>query len=142
MSVNQKLTKDKHGKDVDPSLYRSMIGSLLYLIANRPDISFSVGICARYQATPTKSHLKAVKRIIRYVHSNVEYGILYSKESNSHLAGYSDVDLARNIDDRKSTSGGCFHLSNNLVTWYSKKQSSISHSIAGAEYITVGSCCT
>ncbi|XP_039122090.1 uncharacterized mitochondrial protein AtMg00810-like [Dioscorea cayenensis subsp. rotundata] len=68
MSMNQKLTKDKHGKDVDPSLYRSMIGSLLYLIASRPDISFSVGVCARYQATPKESHLKAVKRIIIYVH--------------------------------------------------------------------------
>ncbi|XP_039122097.1 secreted RxLR effector protein 161-like [Dioscorea cayenensis subsp. rotundata] len=116
MSMNQKLTKDKHGKDVGPSLYRSLIGSLLYLTASRPDISFSVGVCARYQATPKESHLKAVKRIIRYVHGTAEYGIWYSKESNSHLAGYSDTDWAGNIDDRKSTSGRCFYLGNNLVT--------------------------
>ncbi|XP_039143972.1 secreted RxLR effector protein 161-like [Dioscorea cayenensis subsp. rotundata] len=142
MSVNQKLTKDKHGKDVDPSLYRSMIGSLLYLTTSRPDISFSIGVCARYQATPMESHLKPVKRIIRYVHSTAKYGIWYSKDSNSHLAGYSDANWEGNIDDRKSTSGGCFYLGNNLVTWYSKKQSSISLSPAKVEYIAPESCRT
>ncbi|XP_039127020.1 secreted RxLR effector protein 161-like [Dioscorea cayenensis subsp. rotundata] len=119
-----------------------MIGSLLYLTASRLDISFSVGVCARYQATPKESHLKAVKRIIRYVHGTTEYGIWYSKDSNSHIVGYSDAYWAGNIDDRKSTSGGCFYLGNNLVTWYSKKQSSISLSTAEAEYIAVESCCT
>ncbi|XP_039119056.1 secreted RxLR effector protein 161-like [Dioscorea cayenensis subsp. rotundata] len=119
-----------------------MIGSLLYLTASRPDISFSVGVCARYQATPKESHLTAVKRIIRYVHGTAEYGIWYSKDSNSHLAGYSDADWAGNIDDRKSTSGGCFYLGNNLVTWYRKKQSSISLSTAEVEYIAAGICCT
>ncbi|XP_039122061.1 secreted RxLR effector protein 161-like [Dioscorea cayenensis subsp. rotundata] len=102
---------------------------------------FSVGVCARYQATQKESHLKAVKRIIRYVHGTAEYGIWYSKDSNSHLAGYSDTDWEGNIDDRKSTSGECFYLSNNLVTWYSKKQISISLSTAEAEYIAAESCC-
>ncbi|XP_039129006.1 putative disease resistance protein RGA3 [Dioscorea cayenensis subsp. rotundata] len=110
MSVNQKLTKDEHGKNVDPSLYRSMIGSLLYLTVSRLDMSFSVGVRIRYQATPKESHSKAIKRIIKYVHGTTEYGIWHSKDSNSHLAGYSDADWARNIDDRKSTSGGCFYL--------------------------------
>ncbi|XP_039134343.1 secreted RxLR effector protein 161-like [Dioscorea cayenensis subsp. rotundata] len=139
MSVNQKLTKDEYGKDVDPSLYRSIIGNLLYLIASRPDISFSVGVCARYQATPKESHLKVVKRIIKYVHGTAEYEICYSKDSNSHLTGYSDADWTGNIDDRERTSGGCFYLGNKLVTWYSKKQSSISLSIAEAKYIAAGS---
>ncbi|XP_039145050.1 secreted RxLR effector protein 161-like [Dioscorea cayenensis subsp. rotundata] len=142
MSVNQKLTKDEHGKDVDPCLYRSKIGSLLYLTASMSDISFSVGVCVRYQAPPKESHLKTVKRIIRYVHGTVEYGIWYSKDYNSHFAGYSDADWAGNIDDRKSTLGGCFYLSKNLVTWYSNKQSSISLSTAKAEYIAARSYCT
>ncbi|XP_039145614.1 secreted RxLR effector protein 161-like [Dioscorea cayenensis subsp. rotundata] len=142
MSVNQKLTKDEHGKNVDPSLYRNMIGSLLYLTSSRPAISFSVGICARYQATPKESHSKAVKRVIIYVHGTAEYGIWYSKDSNSHLADYSDADWARNVDDRKSTSGGCFYPGNNLVIWYRKKQSSIFLSTAEVEYIAAGSCCT
>ncbi|XP_028109845.1 26S proteasome regulatory subunit 7-like [Camellia sinensis] len=76
MSTSLHLSKDSSGIDVDPTLYRSMIGSLLYLIASRPDISFSVGVCARYQASPKKSHLLAVKRIIKYVNETLGYGLL------------------------------------------------------------------
>ncbi|XP_039143995.1 secreted RxLR effector protein 161-like [Dioscorea cayenensis subsp. rotundata] len=134
MGVNEKLSKDEHGNNVDPSLYRSMIGSFLYLTASRPDICFSVGVCARYQALLNQSHLTAVKRIIRYISGTVEFGIWYSSDSNMHLAGYSDADWVSNIDDQKSTSGGCFYLGNNLVTWYRKKQSPISLSTVEAEY--------
>ena len=127
---------------IDPTLFRSMTGSLLYLTANRPDICFSVGVCARYQANPKESHLAAVKRIIRYVNDTTDYGIWFSKDANSGLAGYSDADWAGNVNDRKSTTRGCFYLGNNLVSWYSKKQNSISLSTAKAEYIATGSCCT
>ena len=109
-----------------------MIGSLLYLIASRPDICFSVGVCARYQANPKESHLAAVKRIIRYVNGIADYGIWFSKDTNSGLAGYSDADWARNVDDKKSTTGGYFYLGNSLVSWYSKKQNSISLSTVEA----------
>jgi hypothetical protein len=142
MSTSVKISSDLAGKSVDPSLYRSMIGSLLYLIASRPDISFSVGVCARFQANPKESHLTAVKRIIRYVNDTLSYGIWYSRETNLVVAGYSDADWAGNVDDRKSTSGGCFYVGNNLVAWMSKKQASISLSTAEAEYIAAGSCCT
>ncbi|XP_057444286.1 uncharacterized protein LOC130736472 [Lotus japonicus] len=80
-----KLTKDEKGTDVDPSLYRSMIGSLLYLTASRPDITFAVGVCARYQAEPKTSHLIQVKRIIKYISGTSDYGILYSHNTNSVL---------------------------------------------------------
>jgi hypothetical protein len=106
MSTNVKISSDLAGKPVDPSLYRSMIGSLLYLIASRPDIAFSVGVCARFQANPKESHLTAVKRIIRYVNDTLLYGIWYSRESNLVVTGYFDVDWAGNVDDRKSTSEG------------------------------------
>ena len=142
MGTNEKLSKDDNGVPVDPTLYRSMIGSLLYLTASRPDIAFSVGVCARYQANPKESHVGAVKRIIRYVNGTADYGIWFSKDTNSSLAGYSDADWAGNADDRKSTSGGCFYLGNNLVSWFRKKQNSISLSTAEAEYIAAGSCCT
>ena len=82
-----------------------------------------------------------VKRIIRYTNGTSNYGIWYSRDSNECLAGYSDVDWAGCIDDRKSTLGGCFYLGNNLVSWMSKKQNSISLSTAKAEYIVAGSCC-
>ena len=75
MSPNVKLTINLLGKNVDPSLYRSMIGSLLYLTANRPDISYSVGVCARYQANPKESHMTALKRIIKYVKTTAEFGV-------------------------------------------------------------------
>ncbi|KAL9429358.1 hypothetical protein AB3S75_031220 [Citrus x aurantiifolia] len=142
MSTNAKLIVDDSGSSVDPSLYRSMIGSLLYLTASRPDICFSVGVCARYQANPKESHLATVKRIIRFVTGTVNDGIWYTNDTNSSLAGYSDADWAGNADDRKSTTRGCFYLGNNLVPWHSKKQNSISLFTAEAEYIAAGSCCT
>ncbi|XP_065638060.1 secreted RxLR effector protein 161-like [Quercus suber] len=142
MSPNVKLTVDLLGKSVNPSLYRSMIGSLLYLTASRPDISYSVGVCAKYQANPKKSHMTALKRIIKYVKITAEFGVWYSRDTNGVLAGYSDADWASNADDRKSTSGGCFYVGNNLVSWMSKKQNSNSLSTAEAEYIAAGSRCT
>jgi len=142
MSTSVKISSDLAGKSVDPSLYRSMIGSLLYLTASRPDITFSVGVCACFQANPKESHLTTVKHIIRYVNDTLLYGIWYSRETNLVIAGYSDADWAGNVDDRKSTSGGCFYVGNNLVAWLSKKQASISLSTAEVEYIAAGSCCT
>jgi hypothetical protein len=87
-----------------------MIGSLLYLTASRPDIAFSVGVCARFQANPKESHLTTVKRIIRYVNDTLPYGIWYSRETNFVVAGYSDACWDGNADDGKSTLGGCFYV--------------------------------
>ena len=92
MSPNVKLTVDLLGKSVDSFLYRSMIGSLLYLTASRPNISYSVGVCARYQANPKESHMTALKRIIKYVKTTVEFCVWYSKDTNDILAGYFDAD--------------------------------------------------
>ena len=137
-----KLNVDSSRVEVSLTLYRSIIGSLLYHTVSRPNIAFSVGVCARYQAAPKESHLIAVKQIIRYVNGTPDYGLWYSKDTNACLAYYSDADWVGSMDDRKSTSGGCFYLGNNLVSWMSKKQNSVSLSTAEAEYIAVGSCCT
>ena len=125
MSSSIKLNVDSSGVEVSLTLYRSIIGSLLYLTASRPDIAFNVGVCARYQANPKESHLTTVKRIIRYVNGTSNYGLRYSKDSNACLVGYSDADWVGSVDDRKSTLGGCFYLGNNLVLWMSKKQNSV-----------------
>ena len=119
-----------------------MIGSLLYLTASRPDIAFSVGVCARYQASPKESHLLALKRIIKYVSGTLSYGIWYSFDTDDRLSAYSDADWAGDVDGCRSTSGGCFYFGSALVSWLSKKQNSISLSTAEAEYIAAGSCCT
>jgi hypothetical protein len=116
-----KPTKDEGGISVDQSMYRSMIRSLLYLTVSMPDITFVVGVCARYQAEPKRSHLTQVKRILKYINSTSDYGILYSSTENSKLIGYCDADWAGIADDRKSTSGECFFLGNNLISWFSKK---------------------
>ena len=92
MSPTVKLTVDLLGKSVDSSLYRSMIGSILYLTASRPDISYSVGVCARYQADPKESHMIALKRIIKYVKTIADFGVWYNKDTNAVLAGYYNVD--------------------------------------------------
>ncbi|KAF7134605.1 hypothetical protein RHSIM_Rhsim08G0179800 [Rhododendron simsii] len=142
MGSTVKIAKDIEGASVDSMLYRRMIGSLLYLTASRPDISFSVGVCAHYQSDPKESHLIAVKRIIRYVKGTSMLGLWYPKGTNVDLAAFSDADWAGSADDRKSTSGGCFYLGNCLVAWHSKKQNCISLSTAEVEYIATGSCCT
>ena len=92
MSPNVKLTVNSLGKSVDPTLYRSMIGSLLYLIANIPDISYCVGMCAIYQANPKESHITAIKRIIKYVNSTSNFGVWSDTDTNDVLAGYSNAN--------------------------------------------------
>ncbi|XP_073049472.1 uncharacterized protein [Primulina eburnea] len=142
MGSTEKLSKDDVATGVDNTQYRSIIGSLLYLSASRPDIMISVCLCARYQADPKVTHLKAVKRILRYISGTVDFGLWYTKETNTNLVGFSDADWARNLDDRKSTTGGCFYLGNNLVSWYSRKQNCVSFSTAESEYVAAASCCS
>ncbi|KAL0560154.1 hypothetical protein IC582_000548 [Cucumis melo] len=142
VATHAKITKDTVGTAIDHKLYRSMIGSLLYLTASRPDIAYAVGTCAQYQSDPRTSHLNAVKRIIKYVHGTTDFGILYSYGTSSELVRYCDADWAGSADDRKSTSSGCFFLGNNLVSWLSKKQNCVSLSTAEAEFIAAGSGCT
>ncbi|KAJ9561621.1 hypothetical protein OSB04_006781 [Centaurea solstitialis] len=135
------LDKDSKGKPVDVTLYRGMIGSLLYLTASRPDIMYSTCLCARYQAEPKESHLTAVKRIFRYLKGTPNMGLWYSKDSGFDLTAFSDSDFAGCKIDRKSTTGGCHLLGGKLVSWTSKKQNSVSTSTAEAEYVAAGICC-
>jgi hypothetical protein len=141
MATNGHLDLDEEGKPVDLKLYRSIIGSLLYLTASRPDIMFSVCMCARFQTAPKECHLTAVKRIMRYLKCTPNIGLWYPKGAQFELVGYSDSDYAGCKIDRKSTSGGCQLLGCSLVSWSSKKQNSMALSTAEAEYISVGSCC-
>jgi hypothetical protein len=142
MPTNGHLDLDEGGNPVNQTLYRSMIGSLLYLTASRPDIMFSVCMCARFQSNPKKAHLRAVKRILRYLRHTPSVGLWYPKGATFDLIGYSDSDYAGCKIDRKSTSGGCHLLGRSLVSWTSKKQNSVALSTAEAEYIVTGACCT
>ncbi|GJZ05491.1 hypothetical protein Tco_0539284 [Tanacetum coccineum] len=104
MVEKSKLDEDKEGKAVDPSHYRGMIGTLLYLTASRPDLQFAICMCARYQARPTKKHLNVVKRIFRYLKGTVHRGLWYPKDSSIALTAFADADHAGCQDTRRSTS--------------------------------------
>ncbi|WVZ53356.1 hypothetical protein U9M48_004314 [Paspalum notatum var. saurae] len=142
MSTNTALDADEDGEAVDRKEFRGMIGSLLYLMATRPDIQFVVCLCARYQASPRTSHRQAVKRIFRYLKFTPELGLWYSSGSSLSLRGFSDANHAGCRIDRKSTFGTCQLLGISLVSWSSCKQASVSLSTTEAEYIAAASCCS
>jgi hypothetical protein len=142
MGTDRHVDLNKGGKSVDQKAYRSMIGSLLYLCASRPDIMLSICMCARYQSDPKECHLVAVKRILRYLVSTPCFRIWYPKGSTFDLIGYSDSDYAGCKVDRKSTSGTCQFLGRSLVSWSSKKQTYVALSTAEAEYVVAGQCCS
>ncbi|WVZ88901.1 hypothetical protein U9M48_035368 [Paspalum notatum var. saurae] len=120
MATNAKLEADESGIKVNQTLYRSMIGSLLYLCASRSNIMFSVCLCARFQADPKESHLTTVKRILRYLKHTPSIGLWYPKGASFELLGYSDSDFAGCRVERKSSFGGCYLLGRSLVSWSSK----------------------
>jgi hypothetical protein len=128
MSSTASLGLDEDDESVDHREYMSMIGSLLYLTATGPDIQFTVGLCAHFQASPRSSHRMAVQRVFRYLKHTPEFGIWYSASSSLDLVGFSDADFVGCGIDRKSTSGTCHFLGSSLVCWSSRKQSSVAQS--------------
>ncbi|KAJ9544026.1 hypothetical protein OSB04_023733 [Centaurea solstitialis] len=142
METHKHLTADVEGEEVDVHHYRSMIGSLMYLTASRPDIMFAVCVCARFQVRPKESHLHAVKRIFKYLKGQPRLGLWYPNHSSFDLVAYTDSDYGGANLDRKSTSGGCQFLGGRLVSWQCKKQTTVSQSTTEAEYIAASQCCS
>ncbi|GKA25902.1 putative ribonuclease H-like domain-containing protein, partial [Tanacetum coccineum] len=138
---NKPLVKDKDGVEVDVHEYRSMISSLMYLTASRPDIMFAVYKCARFQVTPKASHLHAVKRIFRYIKHQPKLGLWYPRDSPFELEAFSDSDYAGASLDRKSTTGGCQFIGRRLISWQCKKQTIMANSTTEAEYVAAAHCC-
>jgi len=116
-----------------------MIGSLLYLIASRLDILFSVCLCARFQSDTRESHLTVVKRIFRYLKGTTNLGLLYRKSLDYKLVGFCDADYAGDRIERKSISGNCQFLGENLISWASKRQAIIVMYTSEAKYISAAS---
>ncbi|GKD54631.1 retrovirus-related pol polyprotein from transposon TNT 1-94 [Tanacetum coccineum] len=140
MVEKSKLDEDTQGKAVDPTHYRGMVGTLMYLTASRPDLTFAVCMYARYQAKPTKKHLHAVKRIFKYLRGTVNRGLWYPKDSSIALTAYAYADHASCQDTRRSTSGSMQLLGDRLVSWSSKRQKSAAKSSTKAEYIALLGC--
>ncbi|GJS71057.1 retrovirus-related pol polyprotein from transposon TNT 1-94 [Tanacetum coccineum] len=141
MVEKSKLDKDTQGKAVDPTHYRGMVGTLMYLTFSRPDLVYAICICDRYQARPTKKHLHDVKRIFRYLRGTVNQGLWYSKDSAITLTDFEDADHAGCQDTRCSTSRSMQLLRDRLVSWSSKRQKSAAISSTEAEYIALSDCC-
>ncbi|XP_071719202.1 secreted RxLR effector protein 161-like [Rutidosis leptorrhynchoides] len=128
------------GAKVDRTLYRAIIGALMYLTASRPDIMFAVFLCAPYQANPNVHHMLVVKKIMHYLKETPSLGLWYPCENDFELTTYSDSDYGGCKKNFKSTYGGCQFLGSRLVTWQCKKQTAVAQSTCEAEYIAAASC--
>jgi hypothetical protein len=127
---------------IDTTLYRQIIGSLMYLTNTRPDICFAVNTLSQFLVEPKRVHLVAAKHVMRYLKGTMDYGLSYDGDHDFTLIGYTDADWAGSVADRKSTSGCCFNLGSAMILWQSRKQSNIALSTAEAEYIaTCSSSC-
>jgi hypothetical protein len=140
MVTGTKLSKHDTGNKVDPTQFKQIIGSLMYLTATRPDLMFAVNMIARFMEHPVESHMMAAKRILRYIKGTLELGILYKKGEQADLIAYSDSDYGGDIDDRKSTSGYVFMLGSGAVAWSSRKQPIVTLSTTEAEFIAAAHC--
>ncbi|GJZ80202.1 uncharacterized mitochondrial protein-like protein [Tanacetum coccineum] len=141
IETNKALLKDEEVEDVDVHLYRSMIGSLMYLTASKPNIMFVICAYARFQVTHKVSHLHAVKRIFRYLKGQRKLGLWYPRDSPFALEDFSDSDYAGGSFDRKSTTGGCQFLGKRLISWQCEKQTIVANSTTEAEYVAAANCC-
>ena len=141
VDIGNKLVKaDTNSEMIDPVLYQSAVGSLLYLSTKtRPDIAYAVNSVARFSSQPTKQHWVAIKRIFRYLKGTTRLGLLYKKDDSKSVIGFSDADWGGDIEDSKSTSGYCFEVGGTIVSWRSNKQSCVALSTAEAEYIALSS---
>ncbi|GJU28471.1 hypothetical protein Tco_1167092 [Tanacetum coccineum] len=141
MSSKTKLTRDEDGESINDTKYHGMIGCLLYLTASRPDIMFSVCLCARLQEDPKTSLLEAVKRIFRYIKGTTHLALWYLKGTGVETIVYVDSDHAGDYVDRKITSGVCTFIGCCLTSWFSKKQTALAISTTKAEYVSAGKAC-
>lgn len=135
-----KLNMDEGGDRVDETLYKQIIGSLVYITTTRPDLQFSVSLLSRFMAKPTQLHLQAAKRFLRYLRSTINCGIWYKRGGAGEVQVYTDSDFAGDVDSRKSTTGYVFLLNGAAVIWSSKKQSIVTLSTTEAEYVAASAC--
>jgi hypothetical protein len=137
-----KLTRDGEGEKIDSTYYKQMIGSLMYMTATRPDLTYVVSLISRFMEAPTELHYQVVRKILRYLKGTLDYGLFYKKKKSERhkLVGFSDSDYAGDVDDRKNTSGYVFLLNGATISLSSKKQTIVTLSTTEAEFIAAASC--
>lgn len=135
-----KMSKHKEGESVDPTFFKSLVGSLRYLTCTRPDILHAVGLVSCYMESPTTTHFKATKRLLHCLKGTIDFGLFYSISNYYKLVRYSDSDWGGDIDNRMSTTGFVFFMGDAAFTWMSKKQPIVTLSTCEAEYFVATSC--
>ncbi|KAK9070166.1 hypothetical protein SSX86_010566 [Deinandra increscens subsp. villosa] len=137
VDTNSKLSTNSGTPLDDPTEYRQLVGALQYLTLTRPDISYAVQQVCMHMHAPRSSHMNALKRILRYVRGTIAHGLTIQRSTTHTLLAYTDADWAGCPDTRRSTSGFCVYLGDNLISWSSKRQPTVSRSSAEAEYRAV-----
>ena len=135
-----KLMKNPMGELEDDALYKQLVGSLIYLTSTRQNLMSVVSLLSRYMVHPTTLHLLAAKCVLRYAKGTLTFSVFYSKEKNQYLVGFSDSDYARDVEDRKSTSGFVFLFTSRAMSWSSRKQPVVTLSTTEAEFVVAASC--
>ncbi|TYI22604.1 hypothetical protein ES332_A06G114900v1 [Gossypium tomentosum] len=140
MECGVKFSKFDDRIKEDPTIFKSLVGSLRYLTCTRPDILFTVGVVSCYMKALTSAHMKANKRILRYLKGTIKFGLFYSSSYYFQLLGFCDSDFTGDIDDRRSIIGFVFFLGDCCISWSSKKQPIVTLSTCEAEYVATTSC--
>eukprot|EP00253_Pinus_taeda_P027298 PITA_27298 len=135
MTTNWKNIDASEDKDVDPTLYRQLIGSRMYLVNTRPDICYTVNTLSQFMVEPKRAHWVVTKLVLRYIQGTIEHGLLYTRGNDIRLSGFTDADWAGSSVDRKSTIGYCFNIGSRMTSWCSRKQKFVALSSAEAEYM-------
>ena len=134
------LSKESATPPVNATLYRMLVGKLLFLTKTRPDITHAVSVISRFMQNPQEAHLQAAKHVLRYVRRYPNLGLFFEQGEENYLHGYTDADYGQDIDDRISVGAYIFFLGNSPVSWNSKKQSSTSRSSCESEYRALAQC--
>ena len=132
--------KDHDGKKIDSTLFKQIVGSLMYLTATKPDIMYYVSLISRYMENPTEMHLLAAKRILQYLQGTRDLGLFYEKGKFSDLIRFTDSDYDGDQDDRRSTLGHVFMFGTCAISWSSKKQSIVTLSSTEAQFVAAIAC--
>ena len=135
MITNWKKIDASEDKDVNPTLYQQLIGSLMYLVNTRPDICYAVNTLSQFMVEPKRAHWAATKHVLRYIRGIIEHGLMYTQGNDISLSGFTDADWAGSSVDRKSTIGYCFNIGSRMTSWCSRKHKSMALSSAEAEYM-------
>ena len=142
MVTNLKLPNDDSSERVDVTLYKQIIGSLMYLTNTRPHICFVVNTFSQYMMDPRHVHLVAAKHVMRYLKGTLDCGLRYTTDNEFRLCVYTDSDWVGSVEDRNNTSGCCFSLGSGVISWISRKKTSVSLNTTKAEYIAACSACS